>query len=44
MGRVNHPCPLCNIAPLEDLVMGHLLANHCRELGLAQETDLELIL
>ena len=24
--------------------MGHLLANHCGELGLVQETDLELIL
>ena len=24
--------------------MGHLLSNHCGELGLAQETDLELLL
>ena len=43
-GKGNHPCPLCDIAPLEDSVMGHLLVNHCRELGLVQETDLELIL
>ena len=28
----------------EDSVMGHLLSNHCRELGLAQETDWELLL
>ena len=33
-GKGNHPCPLCDIAPLEDSMMGHLLANHCRELGL----------
>ena len=40
-GKGNHPCPLCqcDIAPLEDSVMGHLLSNHCRELGL--ETDLK---
>ena len=43
-GKGNHPCPLCDIAPLEDSVMGHLLANHCGELGLVQEADLELIL
>ena len=43
-GKGNHPCPLCDIAPLEDSVMGHLVANHCGELGLVQETDLELIL
>ena len=45
IGKGNHPCPnpnpnpLSDIAPLEDPVMGHLLANHCRELGLVQETD-----
>ena len=27
-----------------DSVMGHFVSNHCRELGLVQETDLELIL
>ena len=47
-GKGNHPCPLpcplCDIAPLEDSVMGHLLSNHCGELGLAQETDWELLL
>ena len=30
----------CDITPLEDSVMGHLLVNHCGELGLVQETDL----
>ena len=45
-GKGNHPCPLCqcDIAPLEDSVMGHLLSNHCGELELVQETDLELLL
>ena len=43
-GKGNHPCPLCDNALLEDSVMGHLLANHCGELGLVQQTDLELII
>ena len=43
-GRGNHPCPLCDTPPPEDSVMGHLLSNHCGELGLAQETDWELLL
>ena len=43
-GKSNHPCPVCDIAPLEDSVLGHLLSNHCGELELVQETDLELLL
>ena len=43
-GKGNHSCPLCDTGPLEDSVMGHLLSNHYGELGLAQETDLELLI
>ena len=43
-GKGNHPCPLCDIVLLEDSVIGHLLSNHCGELGLVQETDLEMLL
>ena len=43
-GKGNHSCPLYDTGPLEDSVMGHLLSNHYGELGLAQETDLELLI
>ena len=43
-GRGNRPCPLCDAAPLETLVMEHVLADHCVELGLEPGTDIEQLL
>ena len=42
-GRGNHPCPLCDTAPLETLVMERAV-NHFGELGLRQVMNLELLL
>ena len=42
-GRGDHPCPLCDAAPL-DAVMSHVLRDHCMELGLGLVTDSEQLL
>ena len=45
LGRgTNHPCPLCDTAPLETSVMEHVLSNHFGGLDLGQEMNLELLL
>ena len=45
-GRGNQPCPcpLCDAAPLEISVMDHILADHCKELGLEPGTTTDQLL
>ena len=36
-GKGYHPCLLCDASPLKNLLMGHLLSNQCRKLGLVNK-------